>query len=88
MSAKCTRSLLPKTGPVAVICILYMYPMTACYDHGLKVEQLKHLFCLFFYIVAYFCELNTNPANKVAHVMSLTYASWCAYPTDYMNKPG
>ena len=31
-------------------------------------------------------DLNTNPGNKVAHVMRLTYASWCACSTDYMNK--
>ena len=31
-------------------------------------------------------NLNTNPANKVMHVMRLTYARWCACPTDYMNE--
>ena len=31
--------------------------------------------------------LHINPARKVAHVMPrLTYARWCACPTDYMNN--
>ena len=41
---------------------------------------------MFSYIGAHLCELNTNPANKVVHVMRLTYARWCTCPTDYMNK--
>ena len=42
---------------------------------------------MFSYIGAHLCELDTNPGNKVAHVMRSTYARWCACPTDYMNKP-
>ena len=63
-------------------------PMIACYDndHGLKLEKLKYLFCMFSYISAHLCELNTNPANMFAHVMRLTYARWCACPPDYMKK--
>ena len=38
---------------------------------------------MFPYVGAHLCELNTNPANKVAHVMRLTYQRWCACPTDY-----
>ena len=41
---------------------------------------------MFSYVGAYLCELNTNPANKFAHVMRLTYSRWCACPTDYLNK--
>ena len=41
---------------------------------------------MFSYIGAHLCELNTNPVNKVAHVMRLTFTRWCACPTDYMNK--
>ena len=41
---------------------------------------------MFSYIGTHLCELNTNPANKVAHVMRLTYARACACSTDYMNK--
>ena len=41
---------------------------------------------MFPYIGAHLCELNTNPANKVARVMFLTFARWCACITDYMNK--
>ena len=40
-----------------------------------------------FLFMASHVVLHTNPAIKVAHVMSrLTYARWCACPTDYMNK--
>ena len=48
----------------------------------------EHLFYMFFYIGAHLCDLNTNQAKKFAHVMRLTYARWCACPTDnmYMNK--
>ena len=41
---------------------------------------------MFSYIGAHLCELNTNAANKDAHVMLLTYARWCACHTDFMNK--
>ena len=41
---------------------------------------------MFSYIGAHLYELNTNPANKFAHVFCLTYARWCACSTDYMNK--
>ena len=40
---------------------------------------------MFCYIGAHLYELNTSPANKVVHVMFLTYACWCVCPTDYMN---
>ena len=40
---------------------------------------------MFSYMGAHLCELNTNPANKFAHVMCLTYARWYACSTDYMN---
>ena len=41
---------------------------------------------MFSYIGAHLCELNTNPANKVAHIMRLTFARLCACRTVYMNK--